>query len=315
MTGMKFNGFTFGIVCALALAGCGSSASTAAESAASSTSASTSAALSTAAADATAIPMASLDLSNADGVLKDILDKGVLVVATSPDYPPAEFVDAATGEVKGSEMTLAKYIADNLGVELQIEAMDFSGVLTAVDTGKADLGISGFGYKKDRAENYELSLGYTGSSEAACHGLLVPADQVDSYSSLSDFSGKTIDAQASSLQEMYVEDEIPDANLQLVTSLDQAILDLSTGKVDAAALDCNTAKSYAASSDGKLAKSSVEFDLTPYEDYAGNVIAAKKGETSLINAVNEIIKVVNDYELYTDWYNQAKAEAGITDEE
>lgn len=114
---------------------------------------------------------------------------------------------------------------------------------------------------------------------------------------------------------MYVEDEIPDANLQLVTSLDQAILDLSTGKVDAAALDCNTAKSYAASSDGKLAKSSVEFDLTPYEDYAGNVIAAKKGETSLINAVNEIIKVVNDYELYTDWYNQAKAEAGITDEE
>ena len=186
---MKFNGFTFGIVCALALAGCGSSASTAAESAASSTSAPTSAALSTAAADATATPMASLDLSNADGVLKDILDKGVLVVATSPDYPPAEFVDAATGEVKGSEMTLAKYIADNLGVELQIEAMDFSGVLTAVDTGKADLGISGFGYKKDRAENYELSLGYTGSSEAACHGLLVPADQVNSYSSLSDFSG------------------------------------------------------------------------------------------------------------------------------
>ncbi|MDD6370017.1 hypothetical protein [Galactobacillus timonensis] len=82
MTGKKFNGITFGMVCALALAGCGSSASTAAESAASSTSASTSAASSTAAADATAIPMASLDLSNADGVLKDILDKGVLVVAT-----------------------------------------------------------------------------------------------------------------------------------------------------------------------------------------------------------------------------------------
>lgn len=304
MKGMKFHGIALGVVCSLVLAGCGASYAAVNTTAGSSAAAS----VSTAAGNT---PMADLDLSSADGVLKDILDQGVLVVATSPDYPPAEYVDASTGEIKGSEMKLAQYIADNLGVKLQVEPMDFSGVLTAIDTGKADLAISGFGYKKDRAENYELSIGYTGTSEAACHGLLVPADQLDSYSSLSDFSGKTIDAQASSLQEMYVEDEIPDANLQLVTSLDQAILDVTTGKVDAAALDCNTAKNYAASSGGKLAKSSVEFDLTPYADYAGNVIAAKKGETSLIEAVSSIIQVANDYELYTDWYNEAKAEAGI----
>jgi ABC-type amino acid transport substrate-binding protein len=301
--------------CILSLAACGSS-SASSSSSTSASSAASSAAASQAAdttASATSLPMADLDLSNADGVLKDVLDKGVLVVATSPDYPPNEYIDSETGEVKGSEMVLAQYIADNLGVELKIETMDFSGVLTALDTGKADLAISGFGYKKDRAENYELSIGYQGTSEASCHTLLVPADTASSYTTLEDFSGKTIDAQASSLQEMYVEDEIPDANLQLVATIDQAILDLNTGKVDAVALDCTTAKNYAAQSDGTLVKSDVEFDLTPYEDYAGNVMAVKKGETSMIEAINAIITVVNDNELYTDWYNQAKEEAGVTE--
>ena len=136
----------------------------------------------------TELGKADIDLSNAEGKLKEILDKRVLVVATSP-------------EVKGSEMTLAKYIANSLGVTLQVETMDFSAVLTAVDTGKADLAISGFGYKADRAKNYELSKGYQGTSEAACHTLLVFTDEVDNYNSLDDFSGKKIDAQASSLQE------------------------------------------------------------------------------------------------------------------
>ena len=70
------------------------------------------------------------------GVLAKVLDSGKLVIGTSPDYPAAEFVDPITGEIKGNEMLLAKYIANSLGVELVIEAMDFSGVLIAVDTGK-----------------------------------------------------------------------------------------------------------------------------------------------------------------------------------
>ena len=259
--------------------------------------------------DETQLGKADIDLSNAEGKLKEILDKGVLVVATSPDYPPNEYIDMYTGEVKGSEMTLAKYIANSLGVTLQVETMDFSAVLTAVDTGKADIAISGFGYKADRAKNYELSKGYQGTSEAACHTLLVFTDEVGNYNSLNDFSGKKIDAQASSLQEMYVTDEIPAAELTLVSTLDQAILELNSKKVDAVALDCNTAEKYAEQSNGTLSKSNVDFDLTPYADYAGNVIAAKKGETALINTINDIIEDVKEKDLYADWYAQAKAEA------
>lgn len=148
-----------------------------------------------------------LDLSNADGVLKSILDKGVMTIATSPDYPANEFV-TVDGVVYGCEMMLAKYVADCLNVALKIETMDFSAVLTAVDTGKVDAGFSGFGWKKDRAEAFELSIGYTGDDEVTFHTLIVPADKADEYTQLKDFVGKHIVVQASSLQQMYVEDQI-----------------------------------------------------------------------------------------------------------
>ena len=266
---------------------------------------------------------ADVDLSKADGKLKDILDKRQIVLATSPDYPPSEFVDDQ-GNVKGSDIMLAQYIANSLGVDLKVETMDFNAVLTAVDTGKVDIGISGFGYKADRAEQFELSHGYQSSSAAAHHTLLVPAEKADKYKSLADFSGKKIDTQANSLQEMYVTDQIPDADLQKVATLDQAILELQTGKIDAIALDSTTAKNYAETSDGMFVsvyeKNGVEFDLSQYADESGNVAAVKKGETSLIDAVNQVIDSLatsGKYEsnLYTDMYYAACDAAGVSPNE
>lgn len=266
---------------------------------------------------------ADVDLSKADGKLKDILDKGQIVLATSPDYPPSEFVDDQ-GNVKGSDIMLAQYIANSLGVDLKVETMDFNAVLTAVDTGKVDIGISGFGYKADRAEQFELSHGYQSSSAAAHHTLLVPAEKADEYKSLADFSGKKIDTQANSLQEMYVTDQIPNADLQKVSTLDQAILELQTGKIDAIALDSTTAKNYAETSDGMFVsvyeKNGVEFDLGQYADESGNVAAVKKGETSLIDAVNQVIDSLatsGKYEsnLYTDMYYAACDAAGVSPNE
>ena len=157
--------------------------------------------------DTTDLVKPELDLSNADGVLKNILNKGVMVIATSPDYPANEWIDD-DGVVWGCEMMLAKYVADCLGVSLQIETMDFSAVLTAVDTGKVDIAFSGFGWKADRAESFELSMGYSGDDNVTFHTLIVPADQAVNYNSLADFQGKHIIAQAGSLQQMYVEDQI-----------------------------------------------------------------------------------------------------------
>ena len=145
--------------------------------------------------------------TQAQGVLAQVLEKGTLVIATSPDYPANEFI-TEDGVIYGCEMMLAKYVADCLGVQLQIETMDFLATLTALDTGKADAAFSGYGWKADRAESYELSIGYVGDDDITFHTLIVPADKAENYKSLEDFVGKHIIAQASSLQQMYVEDQI-----------------------------------------------------------------------------------------------------------
>lgn len=269
--------------------------------------------------DTTDLEKPELDLSNADGVLKSILDKGVMTISTSPDYPAAEWI-TDDGTIYGSEMMLAKYIADCLGVDLAIETMDFGSTLVAVDAGKADMAFSGYGWKADREESYELSKGYIGDPDNDnYHTLIVAAGDADKYKTLEDFVGAHILAQANSLQEMYVTDQIltleggDKTELEKVATLDQAVLGLASGKCDAVALDGNTAENYVKQSDGQFALTGVKFDLEMYGIHEGNVCAAKKGETSLIETINTILDFVNSKDLYKTWYSEAKAAAGIED--
>ena len=263
------------------------------------------------------IGKADVDLSNADDTVKAILEKGYIVVSTAPDYPPAEYIDASTGEVKGADILVAQYIANSLGIDVKLETMDFAGVLVALDTGKSDLAISGLGYKEDRAELYELSVGYYYDETNDHHTIMVPAGDVDKYETLADFSGKTIDAQANSLQQMYCEDQLPeDCTINLFITMDQAILDLQTGKVDAVAFDSTTARNYAESSNGMFVSlyqaKGLEFDLTQYGEYAGTVVACKKGETALMDVINQIITQMMAEGKYADMYYAACADAGVS---
>ncbi|HCY06038.1 MAG: transporter substrate-binding domain-containing protein [Erysipelotrichaceae bacterium] len=249
------------------------------------------------------------EVAEGSDVLNKILDSGVLVVATSPDYPPMEFLDENSQPV-GSDMMLAQHIADVLGVELKIETMEFAGTLTAVDTGKVDLAISGFGWKEDRAENYELSIGYNNEegAESSCHTVLLKKEDVEKYPTPESMDGLTIAAQAASLQEMYAKDQIPNVQLEIVQQIDQGVIALQTGKVQGISLSCDIAKGYANTlEDTGIAL--FEFDLSMYEDYAGNVIAAKKGETALIEKVNEILTDVNETGKFVEWDKAAKAKA------
>ena len=307
---------------AAALAGC-STASTASDAASSSASSPSKMDLANPEKlDCTDLVKPELDLDNATGVLADVLKEGVLTVATSPDYPPAEWVDDS-GVIYGHEMMIAKYIASCLGVELAIETSDFSSTFVSVDTGKADIALSGYGWKKDREEAYEISVGYVADpeSEESKHTLIVPAGQEDNYDSLDDFVGKKIMGQANSLQEMYVTDEIlaldkdGTTTFEKVATLDQAVLGLASGKCDAVALDNSTAENYVASSDGAFALSNVYFDLTPYGDYSGNIALAKKGEKDMIEAVNACLDTAVENGYVHTWYLNAKAAAGTQEVE
>ena len=144
------------IAMTLALCACGSTAAT-------------TAADSSAPAADTAAPAADSAPASPSNALEQIKADGVLSVALSPDFAPMEFVDSSKSgqeQYVGFDVTLAKYIADYIGVELNVEPMSFDACQTAVYTASVPMSISGYYWTEERAENYELSdYYYAGDSE------------------------------------------------------------------------------------------------------------------------------------------------------
>lgn len=234
--------------------------------------------------------------------LEKILESGKLVLATSPDFAPLEFEDLSSGEAQyvGSDIELAKYIAEKLGVELEISAMDFSAVQAAIPSGQADIAISGFARTEDRAQNMELSTSFN-ITEDGGQTVLVAKGEGANYTAAEDFSGLQIGAQNGSLQYNLVSERLPDdVEIVPVGSLNDGVLMLETGKIDALASDLSNAELLLESHDG-IETTDFMFEYSS----EGNVAAVKKGETELIEAVNEIIEEVNELGLYDQWKEEA----------
>lgn len=234
--------------------------------------------------------------------LEKILESGKLVLATSPDFAPLEFEDLSSGEAQyvGSDIELAKYIAEKLGVELEISAMDFSAVQAAIPSGQADIAISGFARTEERAQNLELSTPFN-ITEDGGQTVLVAKGQGANYTVAEDFSGLQIGAQNGSLQYNLVSSQLPeDVEIVPVGSLNDGVLMLETGKIDALASDLSNAELLLESHDG-IETTDFMFEYSS----EGNVAAVKKGETELIEAVNEIIEEVNELGLYDQWKEEA----------
>ena len=234
--------------------------------------------------------------------LEKILESGKLVLATSPDFAPLEFEDLSSGEAQyvGSDIELAKYIAEKLGVELEISAMDFSAVQAAIPSGQADIAISGFARTEERAQNMELSTPFN-ITEDGGQTVLVAKGQGANYTAAEDFSGLQIGAQNGSLQYNLVSSQLPeDVEIVPVGSLNDGMLMLETGKIDALASDLSNAELLLESHDG-IETTDFMFEYSS----EGNVAAVKKGETELIEAVNEIIEEVNELGLYDQWKEEA----------
>lgn len=234
--------------------------------------------------------------------LEKILESGKLVLATSPDFAPLEFEDLSSGEAQyvGSDIELAKYIAEKLGVELEISAMDFSAVQAAIPSGQADIAISGFARTEERAQNMELSTPFN-ITEDGGQTVLVLKGEGANYTTADDFSGLQIGAQNGSLQYNLVSSQLPeDVEIVPVGSLNDGVLMLETGKIDALASDLSNAELLLESHDG-IETTDFMFEYSS----EGNVAAVKKGETELIEAVNEIIEEVNELGLYDQWKDEA----------
>ena len=240
------------------------------------------------------------ETSEATNRLEEIKQKGVIVLATSPDFAPQEFEDISSGEKTyvGCDIDLAQYIADYLGVELEIQAMDFQACQAAVSTGKADFSISGYAWKEDRAENYELTDFFGKDDDGQV--VIVPADKASDYQSPEDFAGKVIGCQNGSLQLSLTETQLPDAEVQLIDNLGSAVLMVQNNKIDGLACSGGQAEIYV-EKNSALALADWEFEYSS----DGNVALIMKGETELVEEINKAIAEVNEQGLYQQWKEEA----------
>src|SRR5699024_2654839 len=137
--------------------------------------------------------------------LAKIKENGKLVVGTSPDFPPSEFYilgDDGKKEIVGSDISLAKAIADEIGVTIDIKATDFNGVLANIQSGSVDFGISGFVGTDERGQIMDFSDGYQQEASDGYQGLLVTKEIAETYPDLDSFKKAklTLGAQGGSIQ-------------------------------------------------------------------------------------------------------------------
>ena len=242
-------------VAALAMTACGGSASSAASSVASSAASSETA--SSAAAELTTV------------------EAGKLTMATNAAFPPYEMTTDA-GEFEGIDVDTAKAIAEKLGLELQIDDMDFDAALLSVQQGKADIVMAGVTVTDERKAVMDFSDSYA----TGIQSIIVPNDS--DIASPDDLAGKKIGTQRGTTGYIYCSDDFGDENVVAYDDGLTAVQALNNGQVDAVVIDNAPAQEFVAANPG------LKVLDTSYaeEDYA---IGVAKG-SALEDAVNKALE-------------------------
>ena len=246
---------------ALALTACGGSASSTASSTASSA-ASSEAASTSAAAELTTV------------------EAGKLTMATNAAFPPYEMTTDA-GEFEGIDIDTAKAIAEKLGLELQIDDMDFDAALLSVQQGKADIVMAGVTVTDERKAVMDFSDSYA----TGIQSIIVP--EGSDITSPDDLAGKKIGTQRGTTGYIYCTDDFGEENVIAYDDGLTAVQALNNGQVDAVVIDNAPAQEFVAANPG------LKILDTAYaqEDYA---IGVAKGNTQLLDAINGALEELQD---------------------
>jgi polar amino acid transport system substrate-binding protein len=216
--------------------------------------------------------------------MQKIKKDGKLVVGTASGFPPYEFLDTSVKDQKkidGIDMKLAEAVAKKLGVKLEVQDMTFQSLLSSITTGKVDIAISAINPTEERKKTVDFSHNYLEGKQT----LLVRKEDEGKYKSLSDFSGKKIAVQKSTIQEKLATEQIPNAQIVALAKVPDALLELKQGKVDAVPVQNIVGGQYLVTNE----------DLSPtdiyFEKYSGgSAVAVPKGSDDVVAVINEVIK-------------------------
>ena len=215
---------------------------------------------------------------------------GKLVLGMDDAFPPMGYIDTQTGELTGFDIALASEVCSRLGVELELQAIDWDNKTQDLNNGNVDCLWNGFSKTEERDQEFNLSMPYMKNNQI----ILVKADS--SYQSLADLAGKVIGVQKDSSAEDGLNAE---ENTEFRESLgeivgigdySQAILEIENGTIDAIAIDEVVAKFYLNNDPGAyriLEKEDGSVESLAVEDY---VIGFRKADEALKVKVEDTLK-------------------------
>ena len=255
-------------MCVVLLAACGSNGSADASKGAASSSPAASAA-------------ASGDKADGDAAEVKTIESGKLIMATNAQFPPYEMVadgDGVNGTgFEGIDIEIATAIAEKLGLELQVDDMDFDAALTAVQQGKCDLVLAGLTYTDERAQLMTFSDSYAQGVQAI---IVKEGSAIASPDDLA--NAAMIGTQRGTTGYLYCTDDFGEDHVAAYDSGAAAVQALLNGQVDAVVIDKMPAETFAAENDG------LKVLDTAYttEDYCA---AMNKDNEALTKEVNVVL--------------------------
>ena len=262
----------------LSLAACGGSAST-----------------ETVSSEAASSEAASSEAASADAAAVTTVNAGKLTMSTNAAFPPYEMT-TDTGDFEGIDIEVAGAIAKKLGLELQVDDMDFDAALLAAQNGKSDMVMAGVTVTDERLKVMDFSDTYAEGIQS----IIVPEDS--DIATADDLSGKAIGTQRGTTGYIYCTDDFGEENVIAYDDGLTAVQALNNGQVDAVVIDNAPAQEFVAANPG------LKILDTAYaqEDYA---IGVAKGNTQLLDAINGALE-----ELQADGTLQAIVDKYITAE-
>ena len=209
-------------------------------------------------------------------------EDNTFTIATNAEFAPWEMVGEG-GEYVGIDMDLARLIAEELGMELVIENVDFNSVVNMVVTGKADAAIAGLTITPEREEEVLFSIPYATAVQS-----VIVREGYEEIATLDDLVGKIVGVQMSTTGDLFVSD-MEGVEVRQYSSGTNAAMDLAAGRVDAVMIDSAPAASIVSNIEGLVILEGIEMDEESYS------IAFAKDNTELCEQVNAILeKLIED---------------------
>lgn len=221
-----------------------------------------------------------------------------LVVATDTAFVPFEFMQ--DGEYVGFDIDMWKIIADELDLEYELRPMDFNGIIPGLQTGQVDVALAGITIRPDRAEVIDFSDGYYESG----FRIMVPTDS--DITGSDDLADKTLAVRTGTSAADYARENFTETELRQFPNIDNAYLELRTGRVDAAMHDTPNVLYYIATAgDGQVKAVGEQMMAHEYG------IAFPKG-SELVEPVNAVLASMREDgrydEIHAKWFGEDAAQ-------